>query len=76
MAVVVAAFFAFVLGNVQEALILDIGAGADADAVHIAAHYHAKPEGNILTQYRVANQGGIGGHPAAFAHLGLIVSVG
>ena len=42
-------FFALMLGNVQETLVLNIGAIANTNTMDIATHNHTKPQGNVLT---------------------------
>ena len=64
-----AAVFADVDGeariDVQHTQILDIGAGADLDAIVIAAHNAAKPDADIVADLDVTDHDGIFGHPEA-----------
>src|SRR5712664_4898595 len=47
--------------DVQYAAVLNVGARADADVVHIAANHRARPNAGILANHHVANddRGGI-----------------
>src|SRR4029079_13183073 len=46
-----------VVGDVVEGAVLDVGAGADADVVHVAAHDGAGPERGVVAQDDVAEHG-------------------
>ena len=42
------------MGHVQHRAVLDVGAGADANAMHVAAGYRLEPEGAVVTGLDVA----------------------
>jgi hypothetical protein len=50
--------------GVEDAVLLHIGAGADADGFDIAARHHAEPDADLGSDPDVADQHGSGGDPA------------
>ncbi|MNE61397.1 hypothetical protein D3C80_1566080 [compost metagenome] len=57
------------MGDVQHAAVLHAGACADADAVHVAADGHQRPDRAVVTQLDVADDHGGGVDEDPFAEL-------
>jgi hypothetical protein len=66
----------FVAHYVEDATVLDIGAGADADVVDVAAHYGAGPDTGVGTDYDVADDHGGGVNVGGGGDLGPLAAVG
>jgi hypothetical protein len=75
MTIGVIAFLSGMLGNVEQAEILDVGAGTDANAMDITPDNDPEPEGHVLSKDGVADERGIGRNPAALTDLRLIITV-
>ena len=55
--------------DVDHAVVLDVGAGADADGVHVTADYAVHPDAGVGTELDVADHLGRVVHPGAVAEL-------
>jgi hypothetical protein len=66
----------FVAHYVEDAAVLDIGAGADADVVDVAADYRAGPDAGVGANDYVADDYGGGVNVGGGGDLGALAAVG
>ena len=66
----------FVAHYVEDAAVLDIGAGADADVVDVAADHGAGPDAGVGADDDVADDDGGGVHVGRGGDLGPLAAVG
>src|SRR5260370_34288767 len=62
--------------DVEDAAVLNIGAGADADVVHVAADYGAGPDAGVRTDDDVADDDGGGVNVGGCGDFGPLAAVG
>src|SRR5216684_4102164 len=65
----------FVAHYVEDAAVLDVGAGADADVVHVAAHDGAGPDAGVGADDHVADNDGGGVNVGGCGDLGPLAAV-
>src|SRR6266849_9802952 len=66
----------FVAHYVEDAAVLNVGAGADADVVHVAADYGAGPDAGVWADDYVADDYGGGVNIGGCGDLGALAAVG
>ena len=66
----------FVAHDVEDAAVLNIGAGADADVVHVAADDGAGPDAGVGTDDDVADDDGGGVNVGGYGDFGPLAAVG
>ncbi len=66
----------FVAHYVEDAAVLDVGAGADADVVHVAAHNGAGPDAGVGADDNIADDDGGGVNVGGCGDLGPLTAVG
>jgi len=59
------------VGNVQHSAVLDAGARAYANAMHVASHNGARPDGYVVGKFDIADDNGSIINKYTFAQLGL-----
>src|SRR5260370_37244577 len=59
----------FVAHDVEHSAVLDVGARADADVVHVAANHRAWPHTRVLANDHVADDNGTGADISRFRDL-------
>ncbi len=63
------------MGDVTDGTVLDAAAAADADAVHVATDDGHGPDGAVIPEHHVPDDGSGGINPYAFPELGMIALV-
>src|SRR5712692_10170499 len=66
----------FVAHDVEDAAVLNVGAGADADVVHVATHYGAGPDAGVGADDDVADDDGGGVNVGGCGDFGPLAAVG
>src|SRR5260370_34383703 len=66
----------FVAHDVEHSAVLDVGARADADVVHIAANHGARPDARILPNHDIADNHSGGVDISRFRDLWPLAAVG
>ena len=65
-----------VVADMHHGAVLQVGARADADEVDVAAEDSAGPDGGVVAEHDIADDGGGGIDVDAFAEDGELVAVG
>src|SRR5216684_4748971 len=65
----------FVAHNVEDAAVLDVGASADADVVHVAAHDGAGPDAGVGADHHVADDDGGGVNVGGCGDVGPLAAI-
>ena len=62
--------------DVEDAAVLNVGASADADVVHVAANHGAGPDAGVFADDHVADDDGGGVNIGGGSDLGALATIG